>query len=43
MNAAFGDAIRAGARRVSDGGALEPEVAAPEDAIERHPTAFLRR
>lgn len=27
MNAAFGDAIRAGARRVVDGGAREPEVA----------------
>ncbi len=42
MSAAFDDAVRAGAGRVADGGALEPEVAALEDAIERDPMALLR-
>lgn len=42
MNAAFDDAIRDGARRVESGGALEPEVAALDEAIERDPMAFLR-
>jgi len=42
MGKAFDDAIRAGARRVAAGGALEAEVAALEDAIARDAIAYLR-
>jgi hypothetical protein len=42
MGAAFDEAVRAGARRVAAGGALDAEAAALEDAIERDPLAFLR-
>jgi len=42
LGAAFDDAVRAGARRVAAGGALEAEVAALEDAIARDPMAVLR-
>jgi hypothetical protein len=42
LGAAFDDAVRAGARRVAAGGALEAEVAALEDAIARDPLAVLR-
>lgn len=42
MGAAFDDAVRAGARRVAAGGALDAEVAALEDAVARDPLAFLR-
>ena len=42
LGAAFDDAVRAGARRVADGGALEAEIAALEEQIARDPSAFLR-
>jgi len=42
MGAAFDDAVRAGARRVAAGGALDAEVAALEEAIARDPLTFLR-
>ncbi len=42
MGAAFDEAVRAGARRVAAGGALDAEVAVLEEAIERDPLALLR-
>jgi len=42
MGAAFDDAVRAGARRVAEGGALDGEVTVLEEAIARDASAYLR-
>ncbi len=42
MGAAFDDAVRAGALRVADGGAVEVEIEALEDRLARDPLAYLR-
>ena len=42
LGAAFDDAVRAAARRVADGGAVEAEIDALEERIARDPSAFLR-
>lgn len=42
LGPAFDDAVRAGARRVADGGDLAAEVATLEAAMDRDPLAYLR-